>query len=327
MRNSALLYGSISGLMHLGLALAFLGTRNPGHGDVNLRDLTKPKKMEIRTLSPAEFNRTFLKTQIVSTDDQLKTPETPSLVAEGQKIFLSKHNQSVDQNTRASRVGSFKNNLKISTQRTTLPHQSNAKNKSDAQPSIDSKNFFKLARNPKDLEQESALTSKTGRLSIPQRSPAAEATNADSAEVSQTDDHLEDVAVGAQTLLNTREFVFYSFYDRLKTQISDTWNARLSQELDLLMASSETLQIDRRTQVEVSLDSKGQLLGVRVLKSSGLNELDRAAVSAFHDASPFPNPPRALLGEQKDIKVKWDFVVVAEVDKPVRVQLRRAPGF
>ncbi|WP_425487334.1 TonB family protein [Methylocystis heyeri] len=43
------------------------------------------------------------------------------------------------------------------------------------------------------------------------------------------------------------------------------------------------------------VDIKGNLTGVSVYKSSGLPDLDAAAVASVRRAAPFPPPPRGLI--------------------------------
>ena len=45
--------------------------------------------------------------------------------------------------------------------------------------------------------------------------------------------------------------------------------------------------------VAVSLDPKGNLTGVNVLRSSGVNAIDMAAIQAAKDAAPYPAPSAA----------------------------------
>ena len=40
-----------------------------------------------------------------------------------------------------------------------------------------------------------------------------------------------------------------------------------------------------------------------------MRELDDAAVEAFRQAAPFPNPPKGLIETDGTIKIRWNFVV------------------
>jgi protein TonB len=40
-------------------------------------------------------------------------------------------------------------------------------------------------------------------------------------------------------------------------------------------------------------------------------DLDSAAVEAFRQAAPFPNPPKGMVEADGTIKIRWDFVLEA----------------
>jgi outer membrane biosynthesis protein TonB len=44
------------------------------------------------------------------------------------------------------------------------------------------------------------------------------------------------------------------------------------------------------------------------MDTSGIKELDDAAIESFNDAGPFPNPPKGLVVDGK-VTIEWGFVV------------------
>jgi TonB family protein len=64
----------------------------------------------------------------------------------------------------------------------------------------------------------------------------------------------------------------------------------------------------RVTVLTVRLDIEGNLTEVDVTTSSGIDFLDREAVSAFRRAQPFPNPPSGLI-ENEQIEFPFGFHV------------------
>ena len=48
-----------------------------------------------------------------------------------------------------------------------------------------------------------------------------------------------------------------------------------------------------------------------MLTQSGVIDLDSAAVEAFREAAPFPNPPKGMVEGDGTIKIRWDFVLEA----------------
>ncbi len=249
--------------------------------------------------------------QIVQMDDRLKTDSKPN---EQEKVYLSKHNQLADRNMRAANVGKFKNVDKEG--------QKSAKDVAVAK-------FFEL---PKDLikaedeirEKSLSQNAPTGRLHTPQPTRGPASLGPDGEGFSATDDYLKDIVVGSQTLLNTEEYKFYSFYARVREALSAQWSFRVKQELTQIYASGAKLMGNEKiTKVEVRLSSRGDLVQARILSSSGYIELDRAASDAFKAAAPFPHPPKDMVDHRNEVSIKWDFVVYATQDSGLRIQVQR----
>ncbi len=118
-------------------------------------------------------------------------------------------------------------------------------------------------------------------------------------------DDLHDVAEGDGTALNTREWKFASFFNRVKQAVSAKWDphARLRAHNE-----REVGYVDRVTVLHVTLRPDGTLAEAVVVKTCGLDWLDLEAVHAFERAQPFPNPPRALI-EDGAIRFQFGFNV------------------
>ncbi|MCP3101242.1 energy transducer TonB [Myxococcus sp. K15C18031901] len=136
-------------------------------------------------------------------------------------------------------------------------------------------------------------------------------------------DHLRDVDEGDQTLLNSREWKYASFFNRVKQSVGMHWNPN-----DQLQRRDPTGSMysgkDRYTLLEITLDEKGRITDIQVEKSSGLDFLDLEAVSSFQRAQPFPNPPAGLLSD--DSKVKFSFGFFMEFGGGPRMRLFRQPN-
>jgi TonB family protein len=129
-----------------------------------------------------------------------------------------------------------------------------------------------------------------------------------------TDDNLKNVAFGVQTLLNTREFVYYSYYNRIKEKIRYFWEPRIKEKVANIFRQGRNIastSTDRITRTVITLDRKGVLVKVQVIGPSGLLDLDEAAVDAFKAAAPFPNPPNGIADKDGFIRINWDFVLEA----------------
>ena len=44
---------------------------------------------------------------------------------------------------------------------------------------------------------------------------------------------------------------------------------------------------------------------------SGVTDLDEAAMEAFKQAAPFPNPPKGIVEKDGRIRIRWDFILEA----------------
>jgi len=119
-------------------------------------------------------------------------------------------------------------------------------------------------------------------------------------------DHLEDVEEGHGTFLNTREFKYASFFNRLKRGVSQYW-----EPFPEYRRRDPTGHVygkkNRMTVLQITLNADGSLKRAQVHKSSGLRFLDREAISAFKRAQPFPNPPTGLMNPQGQIEFPFGF--------------------
>jgi len=128
--------------------------------------------------------------------------------------------------------------------------------------------------------------------------------------VSSTYDYLPDVKSGSETILNTAEFIYYSFYRRVELAIVPLWNSYIKTYLDSYADLKSALNaIEYISDVEIVLDSNGNFETMRILKSSGISSFDLAPGDAFMQASPFINPPEGIVGQDGLIRMNWRFVI------------------
>ena len=136
-------------------------------------------------------------------------------------------------------------------------------------------------------------------------------------------DHLQDAEEGDGTLLNTREWKYASFFNRVKQSVGMHWNPN-----EQLRRRDPTGGIytgrDRYTLLQITLDERGQVTDIQVEKSSGLDFLDFEAVSSFKRAQPFPNPPSGLLSGDSTVKFQFGFFM--EMGGGPKMRLFRQPN-
>lgn len=128
---------------------------------------------------------------------------------------------------------------------------------------------------------------------------------------SSTSDYLKDLAPGAETMLNTKEYKYFSYYQRIRKQLEQYWEPGLKQRLKAMFERGRSLAEDHEhaTRVLVVLDKEGTITKVLVENTSGLLDLDQSAVDAFNRAGPFPNPPQGMVDNDGTVKVEWEFVL------------------
>jgi len=145
----------------------------------------------------------------------------------------------------------------------------------------------------------------------PSNERTGNAAQGQGSEVSQSQDYLKNVDKGLETLLNTREFKYYSYYNRIRRQLSEHWEGIVRERVMRIYKEGRTIASsqDRITKLLVVLNSAGLLVNVQVLSDSGVQDLDEAAVDAFRSAAPFPNPPKGIVEIDGTVRIRWDMVL------------------
>lgn len=124
-------------------------------------------------------------------------------------------------------------------------------------------------------------------------------------------DYLKDIEEGEQTLLNTKAFQFYTYYNRIKQQVQASWKLMIKKEVRkiLLQQRESILGSGQRTSLLITLDRSGALVDIKVLKRSDVAALDHIAIKSFQMTAPFPHPPKSLIGRKKFFQIRWDFIL------------------
>lgn len=103
---------------------------------------------------------------------------------------------------------------------------------------------------------------------------------------------LLDEEKGTSVNLNTNEFLFANYLNRIRRLVNFYWQ----QNLDNLPPSTMITKSQYATEVYVVLSAHGALATVDVTEESGSPAIDNCVVDAFEMAGPFPNPPEQLIG-------------------------------
>jgi TonB family protein len=134
-------------------------------------------------------------------------------------------------------------------------------------------------------------------------------------------DHLDGIEEGEGTYLNARSFKYATYFNRIKQQVAANWDPLTPLEArdpDRSMFGYK----DRFTLLGVTLDDTGHVKSLVVEQTSGVEFLDRAAMTAFRTAQPFMNPPRGIVDERGEIKFSFGFFL--EVGR-AGLRIYRAP--
>lgn len=226
--------------------------------------------------------------------------------------YLSRFNQKVVEETKAANSGKFRNDARQGpapkADQNKIAEKKNKSQKAETKSAnIDVGGLPKLAALKPQFQWEKA----TAGVQNP-------------GPVSQTDDHLKDAQLGAETMLSSREFVYYSYYSRIKERLRVFWEPKIKEKVTRIFMTGRKIASDedRVTKLVIVLDRTGTLIKVQVLSESGLKDLDDAAIEAFQAAAPFPNPPAGIVEADGTIKIRWDFVIEAQaamnaLDRPV----------
>ncbi len=274
-RNKILLFLGLSFLLHVlfvviaPLDFSFLQSEK--------KEKTLTVDIDPSLLSPQNDNAK----QIV--ESQAAPTKTPPKDAK----YLGERSQSVEQETKAHKVDSFR------------PGKTGAISQNPQNLTL--KNL--APQNDITPPKEGEYADKTPpQPQVQQSAPGQEAAD---------NDLLHGVKEGDQTMLNTKEFVYFGYYHRIRERLERSWNSRLRSTMEGYIVSGRHLAADREymTRIIVVLDRHGHITAVQVLGASGARDLDQAAVDAFNQAGPFPDPPSGLVDKNGEIRIRWDFVL------------------
>lgn len=241
-------------------------------------------KVEKKAMKKSET----LEKQVVEQDLKASTEDAPDT------RFLSAQNQKVEKQTVAQNRGEFQNS-----KREAPPSDKN--DKTDKKISMQS-----LAPKLRTFSTYDPEAQKQIDKNLDENPEKSQALGG-----SATSDYLKDVDQGLETLLNAREFKYYTYYNRIRKQLTQHWEPKVRTKLSQMFKQGRYLAAatDRITKLIVILDKKGNLVNVQLVKDSGVTDLDDAAVEAFQSAAPFPNPPQGIIDPDGTVKIRWDFVL------------------
>lgn len=271
--------------------------------DVSIELLTPTEMAELKKEVPREN-----KTEVAAKNIVEQTESINEELNESAK-YLAAKNQKVEKETKALQRGQFVNGgLKAQIQKATGAKQAAKEQTPSTNVPLAKSLFEKYDPSQVALRQAATAPAQMGDNGQAPQAQMAGTQN----QPSQNDDYLKDVDPGLQTLLNTREFKYHSYYSRIRRQLEFHWEGQVRSQLTKYFKTNRrpaSLNEDKITTVILELNSAGLLVKLNLMTSSGLQELDSAAIEALRAAAPFPNPPQGLIEEDGTVKIRWDFVL------------------
>lgn len=245
-----------------------------------------PPKVEKMSDDKLEKNR-----QVVDQDDKALNKETPD-----DDYYLSKNNQKVLKQTVARDKGEFKN----------TQNRKSAENK-PAQQQTKPQEPQQVRR----LEKFNPMSDMSSNFREKSFNTMASQTPSNAATASQTQDYLKDKSIGVETILSTKEFKYYTYFNRIRKQLSQHWEPKVRDKLTKMFRQGRTIasEQDRTTKLLIILNQNGVLVNVQLVSDSGVKDLDEAAIESFRAAAPFPNPPKGIVDPDGTVKIRWDFIL------------------
>jgi protein TonB len=244
--------------------------------------------------------------------DFIQEPVKTDKVAKVRKTQDVLRNQVVEQEEKPNKNEPPPDTRFLSAQNQKVIKQTVAKNRGDFKNAAKEQNKKSGEKGKKTLQD---LSTQFDPYAIKEKQQADangdQGTFAKGGDVSQSNDYLKDIQTGEQTVLNSREFKYYTYYSRIRRQLSQHWEPKVREKLTKIFRQGRRIASDQDhiTKLMIFLNDKGQLVKVQVLGESGVRDLDEAATEAFKSAAPFPNPPRGIIENDGLVKIRWDFVL------------------
>jgi TonB family protein len=229
--------------------------------------------------------------QIVQTHNKEKTDQFV------ESKYLSQNNSMVDRQTKARVVDRYQ--------------EATAGNR--GKDNDEFKGEEAKVKSLKDLKFSDLAFQKTEKLAVEKfrkKSKRGVLTKKQNTRNPSNNDFLDDVDLGDFTQLNTQEYEFYGFYHRIRNKLEQFWGRNLRNSAEKFFRAGRRLPASQNlvTSVQITINKLGEIVNVKINSTSGIRELDDAAVQSFNEAGPFPNPPSKML-KNGEATISWNFVV------------------
>jgi TonB family protein len=265
--KKALLYSLLFHVLVVGLFWWRESIRPPSAESNPATTLVAPQSIATRVLSDNELSR------IVETALAEKMNSTPEDLAR----YRGEQTQRVKQETRAQGFGS-------STGGASQSERSKSQNKRGPLDKLGA--LWKLPIQGEVRETAAATNPGLSKGSLDPLGP--------------------EVAIGSETLLNTDEYIYAGFFNRVKREVAPRWEPMIQRFLKTTLTLSDG---SFSTRYAFFIDAEGLLKDLQLLESSGSRTLDDLAAQALREVGRFPNPPQSLRSAGGLYRVELGFMV------------------
>ncbi len=117
-----------------------------------------------------------------------------------------------------------------------------------------------------------------------------------------------DIKEGTETVLNSDKILYASFINRVAEEVYDPWVTNLQTAITETQFRKQKLETNLYvTKVLVTMDKEGEIQGIKLVKSSGVDSIDDAPKKAFWNLEVFRNPPSQLVQSDGFIRLTYEF--------------------
>lgn len=114
---------------------------------------------------------------------------------------------------------------------------------------------------------------------------------------------VERLKRGEELKTNAYGLDYGQYYLRMRERLQQRWKPQPT----VVPAMYNYNEI--RVTIAIVLNDRGELVDLEVIAPSFFPKYDQAAIDAFKEAAPFPNPPRSIVQDDGKVYVQWGMIL------------------
>jgi TonB family protein len=261
--------------------------------------------------------------KVVELSPEQKASETPPPEAR----FLSDRNTRVDKETVSRHAGNYPRNAARPERGVDRPVPERAPERSRARRGSAGEDAADAAGRPGAPGERVAAARPPGDLRLPDLGEGGgggrRGPGEGGADLSLSSETLERIAGGPsmdgvgegleegdETWLQSREFKYATYINRMRQGIGQHWYPRVRDAVRERDPDGSVFLYKERTVVlGLTIDTEGNVKDLSVLRSSSIDFFDRVAVASVRAAQPFPNPPPGMFRSEPEVRIPFFFTM------------------